>query len=300
VGIATAEQEIIIAEGLIGDAQDRLKRLLNFDRAKWNVAIVPADELRAEQPGVDVEDGLKRALVDRPEILSTRYDVDSNRLRYEYWRNQTRPQLDLVGSYGYAGLGGTTTVRDENGNIVSRTNGDVWDSLRQITDRDFKNWSVGLNFSYPILNRRARGQRGAALYTWEASKATLSTVEQNVLLEVRSAARDIETARRSTVAAQKARELAERNLDAERKKFENGMTTSFQVLQITNDLSAARTIELQSLAVYRKALSSYHYAVADILDWKGIKIEDLPEFTPPPAESLTPRPLPPAPPPAAQ
>jgi outer membrane protein TolC len=278
VGIATAEQEIIIAEGLIGDAQDRLKRLLNFDRAKWNVAIVPADELRAEQPAVDVEDGLKRALVDRPEILSTRYDVDSNRIRYEFWRNQTRPQLDLV----------------------ARTNGDVWDSLRQITDRDFKNWSVGLNFSYPILNRRARGQRGAALYTWEASKATLSTVEQNVLLEVRSAARDIETARRSTVAAQKARELAERNLDAERKKFENGMTTSFQVLQITNDLSAARTSELQSLAVYRKALSAYHYAVADILDWKGIKIEDLPEFTPPPAESLTPRSIPPAPPPAAQ
>jgi outer membrane protein TolC len=300
VGIATAEQEIIIAEGLIGDAQDRLKRLLNFDRAKWNVAIVPADELRAEQPAVDVEDGLKRALVDRPEILSTRYDVDSNRIRYEYWRNQTRPQLDLVGSYGYAGLGGTTTIRDDMGNIVSRTNGDVWDSLRQVTDRDFKNWSVGLNFSYPILNRRARGQRGAALYTWEASKATLSTVEQNVLLEVRSAARDIETARRSTVAAQKARELAERNLDAERKKFENGMTTSFQVLQITNDLSAARTSELQSLAVYRKALSAYHYAVADILDWKGIKIEDLPEFTPPPAESLTPRSIPPAPPPDAQ
>ncbi len=300
VGIATAEQEIIIAEGLIGDAQDRLKRLLNFDRTKWNVAIVPADELRAEQPAVDVEDGLKRALVDRPEILSTRYDVDSNRIRYEFWRNQTRPQLDLVGSYGYAGLGGTTTIRDDMGNVVSRTNGDVWDSLRQITDRDFKNWSVGLNFSYPILNRRARGQRGAALYTWEASKATLSTVEQNVLLEVRSAARDIETARRSTVAAQKARELAERNLDAERKKFENGMTTSFQVLQITNDLSAARTSELQSLAVYRKALSAYHYAVADILDWKGIKIEDLPEFTPPPAESLTPRSIPPAPPPAAQ
>ena len=300
VGIATAEQEIIVAEGLIGDAQDRLKRLLNFDPSKWNAVIVPTDELRAEQPGVTVEDGIKKALVERPEILATQYGVDNDRIRYEYWRNQTRPQLDLVGSYGYAGLGGTTTLRDEMGNIISRTRGDVWDSLQQITDRDFKNWSIGLNFSYPILNRRARGQRGAALYTWEASKANLGAIEQNVIVEVRAAARAIETAQRSTVAAQKARELAERNLDAERKKYENGMTTSFQVLQITNDLSAARTIELQSLAVYRKALSSYHFAVADILDWKGIRIDDLPEFTPPPPESLTPRPLPPAPPPAAQ
>jgi outer membrane protein TolC len=300
VGIATAEQDIIIAEGLIGDAQDRLKRLINFDPAKWSVPIVPTDEVRSEEASVSVDDGIKKALVERPEILSAQYNVDSDHIRYEYWRNQTRPQLDLVGSYGYAGLGGTTTLRDEMGNIISRTRGDVWDSLQQVTDRDFKNWSIGLNFSYPILNRRARGQRGAALYTWESSKAGLSALEQNVLLEVRSTARDIETARRSIAAAQKARELAERNLDAERKKFENGMTTSFQVLQITNDLSAARTSELQALAVYRKALSSYHYAVADILEWKGIRIDDLPEFTPPPADSLTPRPLPPSPPPAAQ
>ena len=300
VGIATADQEIIIAEGLIGDAQDQLKRLLNFDPTKWNTPIVPTDELRAEQPGVSVEDGLRKALVGRPEIIATQYAVDNERIRYEYWRNQTRPGLDLVGSYGYAGLGGTTTLRDEQGNVISRTSGGVDDSLQQLIDHDFKNWSIGLNFSYPILNRRAKGQRGAALYSWEAQKANLGAVEQNVMLEVRAAARVIETAQRSTVAAQKSRELAERNLDAERKKFENGMTTSFQVNQITNDLSEARTIELRSLAVYLKALSAYHFAVADILEWKGIQIEDLPEFKPPPPDSLTPRALPPSPPPAAQ
>ncbi|HEX9285876.1 MAG TPA: TolC family protein [Thermoanaerobaculia bacterium] len=299
VGIATAEEQIIIAEGLIGDAQDRLKRLLNFDPAKYSVPIVPTDEVRAEPTSVPVDEGIKRALTRRPEILATQYSVDSERIRYEYWRNQTRPALDLIGSYGYSGLGGTTTIRDSVGNVVSRTSGDFGDAFQQIIDREFKNWSIGLQFSYPILNRRARGQRGAALYTWEAGKAGLNALEQNVLLEVRSAARNIETSRRSIAAAQKSRELAERNLDAERKKYENGMTTSFQVLQITNDLSVARTNELQALAVYRKALSAYHYAVADILEWKGIRIEDLPEFQPPRPESLTPRPLPAAPPPAA-
>jgi len=183
--------------------------------------------------------------------------------------------------------------------VVSRTTGNLGDSFQEIIDREFKNWSIGLKFSYPILNRRARGQRGAALYTWEAGKAGLSALEQNILLEVRTAARDIETSRRSIAAAQKSRELAERNLDAERKKYENGMTTSFQVLSITNDLSAARTNELQALAVYRKALSAYHFAVADILEWKGIRIDDLPDFRPPSPESLRPRPLPQTPPPAA-
>ncbi|HEX9305341.1 MAG TPA: TolC family protein [Thermoanaerobaculia bacterium] len=297
VGIAKAEQDIIIAEGLIGDAQDRLKRLLNFDPAKYVIAIVPTDEVRAEPTSVPVNEGIKSALERRPEILATQYNVDSNRIRYEYWRNQTRPALDLIGSYGYSGLGGTTTIRDNLGNVISRTTGNVGDAFQQIIDREFKNWSIGLQFSYPILNRRARGQRGAALYTWEAGKAGLNALEQNVLLEVRTAARDIETSRRSIAAALKSRELAERNLDAERKKYENGMTTSFQVLQITNDLSVARTNELQALAVYRKALSAYHYAVADILEWKGIRIEDLPDFHPPSPESLRLRPLPPTPPP---
>ncbi len=297
VGIATAEQQIIIAEGLIGSSQDRLKRLLNLDPAKWGVPIVPTDEVRAEQPAVSVEDGMRTALSRRPEIIAAAYNVDSDRIRYEYWRNQTRPALDLYGSYGNTGIGGTTTIRDEQGNIVSRTTGNFGDAFDQVIDRDFKNWQIGLRFSYPILNRAAKGQRGAARYTWEANKAGLTAVEQNVLVEVRAAARDIDTAARSIVAAQKSRELAERNLDAERKKFENGMTTSFQVLEITNDLSLARVNELQALAIYRKALSAYHYATADILDWKGIKIDDLPETEPPREGSRSPQPLA-APPPA--
>ena len=291
VGIATAEQQIIIAEGLIGDAQDRLKRLLNLDPARWTVPIVPTDEVRAEQPAVSVEDGMRQALSRRPEIVAAAYHVDSDRIRYEYWRNQTKPALDLVGSYGNTGIGGTTTIRDEMGNVISRSEGGFGDAFEQVIDRDFKNWSIGLRFSYPILNRRAKGQRGAALYTWEANKAGLTALEQNVLVEVRAAAREIDTAARSIAAAQKSRELAERNLDAERKKFENGMTTSFQVLEITNDLSLARGNELQALAIYRKALSAYHYAIADILDWKGIRIEDLPESEPPRVASRSPQPL---------
>ena len=141
VGIATAEQQIIIAEGLIGDAQDRLKRLLNFDPAKYSVPIVPTDEVRSEPTSVPVDEGIKSALERRPEILATQYNVDSDRIRYEYWRNQTRPALDLIGSYGYSGLGGTTTIRDNLGNVVSRTTGNLGDSFQEIIDREFKNWA---------------------------------------------------------------------------------------------------------------------------------------------------------------
>ena len=273
VGIATSEQEIIIAEGLIGDAQDRLKRLLNFDATQWAVPIVPTDEVRGEQTTVNVEEGAATARRQRPDLRAAAYSTDSQRIRYEFYKNQTLPALDLIASYGYSGLAGVE--RNEAGQVFVRDG--FGQSFQNVLDGDADNWSVGLSFSYPIFNRGARGRRGEAQFTWEASKASLTALEQNVFVEVRDAARAIDTASRSIAAAQKARELAERNLDAERKRFENGMTTSFQVTEIQRDLSLARTNELQALAVYRKAVAAYHYAIADILEWKGIRIGEMPE-----------------------
>jgi len=274
VGIATAEQDIITAEGLIGDAQDRLKRQLNPDSTQWSVPIIPTDQVRGGDVQIQLEEGTTAALARRPEMVKAQYLVESDRIRYDYYANQVLPALNLTGSYGNPGIGGTTHD-PATGAIVST--GDFGDAFRQVVDRNFKNWSIGLNFSFPILNRAARGNYGVAKYTLESNRALLTTIGQNIVVEVRAAARAIDTARRSIVAAQKGRELAEKNLDAVKKKYDNGMSTSFEVTQIQRDLSVARTAELQALAIYRKALASYHYATADILDWKGIQVEGLPE-----------------------
>src|ERR1700730_15797807 len=57
VGIATAQQDIITAEGLIGDAQDRLKRLLNFvDPAQINTPFIPTDPLSTDQVSIKLDE----------------------------------------------------------------------------------------------------------------------------------------------------------------------------------------------------------------------------------------------------
>ena len=70
-----------------------------------------------------------------------------------------------------------------------------------------------------------------------------------------------------------AREAAEQNLDAERKRYENGMTTIFQVLQIQQQLSDSRARELQALVSYNQAVASYHRAVGDLLDVRNIQVK---------------------------
>lgn len=275
VNIATADQDIINAEGAIGLAQDQLQRLLNADPNKWGaVPIIPIDPVRVQQQTFNLEEGMRTALVRRPEIIAQEYNVASNKIRYAYYGNQTLPALNLQASYGYNG--GPTVLPD--GTILNPG----WNGAVDTTfGRDFNTWKVGLVFSYPILNRTARGNRGVAQYNLETSRARLTVIEQDIIVNVRNAHRAIDTAEKQIVAAAKGSELAERNLDAARKKYENGMTTAFEVSQLQTNLSDARSRELNALVIYRKAVAAYHAAIADILDWKGVKIEGMPEMAPP-------------------
>ena len=285
VGIATAEQDIINAEAAVGVAGDTLRRQLNFEATTGQTPIIPTDEIRVEKQTFDLTDGVRQAMERRPEIVAQGYTVSNNTLLYEYWSNQTLPQLDLVAGYGKNGLAGKLFETDENGRIVQPPivleNTNWFSAGNSLFADNFKTWNVGFVFSFPLFNRAARGARGVAEFNLETEKARLSTLTQDVVLGVRNAHRAIETASRQIDAAAKGRELAERNLDAARKKYDNGMTTSFEVSQIQNQLSAAKSTELQALAIYRKAVSAYHSAIADILDWKGVHIEGLPEMNPP-------------------
>lgn len=274
VTIAQREQDIILAEGAIGDAQDLLRRLLNVQNVSdWARPIVPTDQPSFEEQKVDAEEGIRRALESRVEVKQAIVDIESRKITLAYNNNQVRPRLDAVGSYGLSGTG--VNVADES----------YSDAYKSIGKADNPSWSIGLNFAMPIFNRTARANAAIARTDLELGRTNLAILKQNIALEVRAAGRRIDTAFRSIAAARKSRELAERNVDAEKKKFENGMTTSFQVSQIQNDLTTARSNELLAIASYRKAINAWHNTVGDILSYKKVTLEGLPvTLDPTPAE----------------
>jgi outer membrane protein TolC len=291
-GVAQRELDIITAVQAVGDAEDRLKRLLNFAAVnRWNDHIIPTDEVRVETASIDLASGIEQALLSRPEIRGAIYSSANSRINYDYAHNQLLPQLDLFANYGYSGLGGPIHVNDPvtgqpTGVVIA---GDWNDAFSQVTHRDFKNWTAGINFSIPIGNRAARGAAEAARWALEGSLAQLEQLRQNVTVEVRNAARAIDTARQSIVAAGKSRELADRNVDAAKKKYDNGLITSFEVLQIQNDLATARSAELQALTQYRNAMVAYPRAIGDILAWKEVQVDGLESVPLPDPESLRPK-----------
>jgi outer membrane protein TolC len=277
VTVAQREQDIITAEGLIGDAQDRLRRLLNVQsQPDWSRPIVPTDrptrESLREGFQADVEVGFKRALETRPEVKQALLTIESKKVTRAYTKNQLKPRLDLSGSYGFNGLGAQALVQNPDGTLTQLNYGDA---LQDIVYRTYPAWTLGVTFVVPIGNNVARGNDAIANADLELARTNFAITKANLQVEVRAAARAIDIGYRSVAAATKARDLAERNLDAEKKKFENGMSTTFQVAQIANDLTTAITGELQAIATYLKNISAWHKSVGDILEVNHVVLEGL-------------------------
>lgn len=279
VTIATTEEQLIIAVANVRSAEDQLRALLNLDPAEWDRPIIPTDNVQYTPVSINVDDAVRRAMELRPELRQTELTTDTRRVQYLFARNQVLPQVDFDLNYNLSGVAGNAAVIDP---ITGRPTGAIeripyGRGLRQISELDFPEWTIGFTVGVPITNIGARAEARRAQLDLDQSRVSQQQTRQTITVDVRQAARDVDTAARSIVATRAAREAAERNVEAERKRYENGMTTNFQVLEVQQQLSDARVRELQALVGYNQAVSLYHRAVGDILETRNISV-DVPEL----------------------
>ena len=257
--IATREAGIIRATSAVGDAEDELRRLLNLPAGPlWATGIVPtSDPQTAERVTVDIDEALRIAIAQRPELRSQEIQLAQARRDAEYFRGQLKPTLDLSLEYGFTGLNTTYSS-----------------ALSQVTGLNFRGWTAQLSFAYPIQNRTARAQSASANIAVDRLQAQYDQQRLVIETEVRRAARAVDTAFKSIEAARRAREFQDKNLDAEKKKYENGLSTAFQITQIQDQLTQARSDEVTATVNYRTALAEYYRSVGRLLDQQGVTLED--------------------------
>ena len=274
-GVAAREEDIILAENAVGNAADILKGLLGFENLDdWQSEITPADSLEVTPESVALDPAIEQGLQRRLEMRQRELELQIGETNLLVARNATRPQLNLALGYGLAGVGGDQLIFDQQGNVIGTIAGSWDDSIRQLYHADFKQWSGTVSFSYPLGNHQANAVLAERRFAVSTARQNMALQRQGVIEDVRGAVRGLEAGAKSIAAALKARELAERNLDAEQKKFANGMSTNFQVLKIQDDLTAARNAELQARVGYRQALVGYQVAIGGLLDAMGVSITE--------------------------
>ena len=282
VTISTTEEQLIRAVAGVRNAEDRLRALLNMPVTEWDRPIVPADTVEYKPMTIDFASAVERAIANRPEIRQQDLLTENARVQALYTRNQTLPLVDFAVNYGLSALAGRRAILNEDNEVIGSTSTPYFDTFEQIAGLDFPTWNVGFNFAYPLMNITARANARAAELDVEQSQSIQLQTRQNIAVDVRTAARSVDEFAQSIAATRAAREAAERNVEAERKRYENGMTTNFQVLEVQQQLSDARVRELQAIVGYNKAVAAFHRAVGDILEVHNVRL-DAPEREPEPA-----------------
>ncbi|HEV7671828.1 MAG TPA: TolC family protein [Thermoanaerobaculia bacterium] len=273
--IATREEDIIRAEAAVGDAADQLRQLLDLPPGPaWSAEIVPTTKPETERISIDVEQAIGTALASRPEIRAQQSQIDVLAIDAVFFHDQLKPQLDLDLGYRLNGTGGTLVRDPITGDPLPRPiSGGYGDVLDQIRQRDFRGWSASLTLAIPIQNRAAKASDIIAKLNLERGQTVLDQIKLQVTTQVRTAARAVVTAAKQIDAARISVKFQERNLDAEKKRYENGMSTSFRINQVQDDLTQARSREVTAVVNYRTSLANYYGAIGKLLDQENVEVE---------------------------
>ncbi len=261
-GVAGREEGVILAETQVANAEDELRRLLAIPRSdpSWDQPIVPTDRPPAEQAGVDLESALATAMDRRPEVAQARQRLESEQLSERVAHKNVKHQLDFT-----AQLNPTRQESDFAQTLPLPLNTTI--------DTDGTDWRVGLFYAYPLGNRQAKADYAIATLNREKGEVDLQNVEQTVRVDVRTAARNVESGAKRIAAARANTLLQRKTLEAEQKKFDNGMSTSFEVLRIQTDLSDAQVREIQALLDNAKAVADLERAKGTLLEARGLAVE---------------------------
>ncbi|MBW8866215.1 MAG: TolC family protein, partial [Acidobacteria bacterium] len=121
----------------------------------------------------------------------------------------------------------------------------------------YPQWSVGVQFGYPIGASTAQANLARVKLQYEEAQMQMKNVELQITTQVRAVARNVQTNQKRVQSARASRELQEKKLEAEEKKLAAGMSSTFFVFQAQRDLSIARVVEIQAIADYNKSLVDF-------------------------------------------
>jgi hypothetical protein len=163
-------------------------------------------------------------------------------------------------SYQASGLGGTQVLRTGGfpGTIVGPgAVTDFGNVLGQLFGSDFPTWSVGVSVSYPLGQSIEEANHARGKLERAQADERFKGSEGRAIQQIRTAAYQVEMNAKRIETTRAARELAEQRLDAERKRLDVGMSTSFLVIQAQRDLAQAKTNELGAVLAYDLSLVDF-------------------------------------------
>lgn len=273
--IANFEQSVYLAQETVTRAENTLKTLLLPDRAaaEWSRSLTPVSPVSLVIPKIGLEIAVTEALANRPEIDQLQISEDINKIDQGFYKNQTKPQIDLVGTYTSAGLAGAPNPLSAGAATVPpNLVGGYIGSLANLLQQDYPTYRVGVQISLPWGNRVAKANLGRSLVEADKLANNRAQTEQLIEAEVRNALQALRSAESRLTSATAARTAAEELFASEQRQFRAGTTTFYLVAQRQTELLTARGRELQAQTDLNIAISAFQRAIGSTLRVNNVTV----------------------------
>ena len=276
----SARQDLLIAQTNLLQQETILKNALsrsgigNSDLAE--VHIVPLDSIvvPAQEDTRTVAELFGVAMANRVEIQQARINLESNHMNLAGVKSSLKPSLQAFAELTNNGLSGVASGGAVGTAGVEYFEGGYDNLLAQILRRNFPNYSAGISLNIPLRNRAAQSDYVTSQLEIRQNELNLQKQMNQIRVDVQNAVIGLQQARARYVAAQEARVLSQQTFDGDKKKYDLGAGTSYQVVQDQRDLASAQSSEVQAMANYTHARIQFDQALGQTLDINQVSITE--------------------------
>ena len=251
--VARFQQAVASGQQALTEAENRLKRLILSKRSAdaWNKPIVPADLADRTPPAIGVDDAVKLALTRRPELRALDSTLAQNAIDRAYFKNQTKPQVNVVGGYTIAGLAGDPLSSTSEPPVSDSSDDAAADEAQRAVDPGQPSAARG---AATVVRRRGAGffvgDYGTSLSTLFARRFPTAIVQLQMDIPLRN-----RTARANLARAEITATQIERRRQAMEQAIESDVRDTLQAVQSSQQRleAAASSAALRARAVRERA-----------------------------------------------
>ncbi len=252
--------------------ENRLRYMMGLPASDGRL-IRPSDQPTVARVDFDWSSVHVESLARRPELRQQKWQIKRRELELIAAKNNLMPRLDATGRYRWLGAGDQLIDSSRNNIEVFQPGSDAWSVL---TEGDFQEWELGLQFSMPIGFRSAlSGVRHQQLLLAK-ERAVLQDLELEVSHQLSDAIRDIDLNYGQTQTFFNRLVAAQDEVDAVEAVYRQGRVTLDQLLDAQRRRSEAESSYHRSLADYNRAIMRAHFRKGSLLEYNGVYLSEGP------------------------
>ena len=275
-----AKQDLLIAQTNQLQQETILKNVISRSGVGTtdlaNLHVVPLDRIVIpEKDDLKTVDQLVlQALESRIEIETDKINLESTKMNMAGVKSALKPSLQAFGQMTNNGLAGNATAFALAQGGVPVFAGGYGSALAQILRRNYPNYSAGFSLNIPLRNRAAQSDYATTMLEFRQSELQLQKQINQVRVDVQNAVIGLQQARVRYEAAVEARKLSEATFEGDKRKYDLGAATPYQVVQDQRDLAAAQSSEVQAMANYSHARIALDQAIGATLEVNHISLTE--------------------------